>query len=418
MTEQTATSNQSVIQRHGLGELLRHLVELTDGSSDNWYETLECNYRARYTPVMRALIDGPLTVKELQQRLAVTQGAVSQTIKLMLDEDLITRTNGKDARQTIISLSSKGMAKLEQLQPHWDAIFEAIRALEHEIGLPLMSSLRQTVTAFEETSFADRIRAVKKEFEERPPNPDEWDFFQGNGQRYAEHRPNYPPSLAASLAELCVCRNFALDVGCGSGQLTHLLADHFENVLGIDSSSSQLDQAPPSGKTSYAQQSAESIDLSDSSVDLIVAAQSAHWFDLDGFYSEVRRLGSASSIIALICYGVPYIAHPVNTVFQRGYWQDVHAFWPRSRRHVEFGYADLFFPFDPIQFGKHECRQEMTVDGLINYIKTWSSFELACSEGHESNFLQYFELLKAACPDEDVFEVTWPITVRAGRIHK
>ena len=418
MKNQTDTSGSRVIHEHGIGELLRHLVELTDGSADSWYETLNCNYRARYTPVMRVLKEGPLAVKDLQQRLAVTQGAVSQTIKLMLDEQLIAKQSGEDARQTIVGLSKKGEKTLKLLQPHWDAIFETIRGLEHEIGLPLMASLRQSVEALEQTSFAQRVETSKTARRKRSPTPAESGYFQRDGSRYAEYRPKYPSSLAGSLAKLCRSHNLAVDAGCGTGQLTHLVADHFEKILGIDVSQTQLDHAVKLDNTSYALQRAESIDLPDSSVDLILAAQAAHWFNLDGFYSEVIRLGNASSVVALICYGVPYIAHPLNTTFQRGYWQDVHEYWPQSRRHVEFGYADLYFPFEPIGMDFHQCRQEMTVDGLINYIKTWSAYERALSNGQETAFLQYFELLRASCEATDVFEVIWPITVKAGHIHK
>lgn len=35
----------------------------------------------------------------------------------------------------------------------------------------------------------------------------------------------------------------AVDIGCGSGQSTKCLAAHFENVLGIDVSSAQIQEA-------------------------------------------------------------------------------------------------------------------------------------------------------------------------------
>lgn len=154
----------------GLGELLRHLLELVDGSADRWYATLNGRHRARFTPVMRVLTDGPLTIKELQQRLSVTQGAISQTTKLMLDEQLICKRNGEDARQTVVALTAAGERRLAQLQPHWDATFEAIRKLERENGLPLMVSLRKTIAALETKPFAERVGDAKTALRERRPN--------------------------------------------------------------------------------------------------------------------------------------------------------------------------------------------------------------------------------------------------------
>ncbi|MDO5369227.1 class I SAM-dependent methyltransferase [Paracoccus sp. (in: a-proteobacteria)] len=68
--------------------------------------------------------------------------------------------------------------------------------------------------------------------------------FQTGAGDYAGARPTYPPELAAALAALCPGRGLAVDVGCGSGQLTPSPADHFDAVAGVDVSPAQLVQAP------------------------------------------------------------------------------------------------------------------------------------------------------------------------------
>ena len=60
------------------------------------------------------------------------------------------------------------------------------------------------------------------------------DHFSGHAALYADCRPSYPPALA----EISPARKLALDCGCGSGQLSVLLADRFERVEATDASAS------------------------------------------------------------------------------------------------------------------------------------------------------------------------------------
>ena len=57
------------------------------------------------------------------------------------------------------------------------------------------------------------------------------DLFSTHSAAYAAHRPTYPAALVDWLAAQCPARDAALDVGCGSGQLSALLADRFRSVI-------------------------------------------------------------------------------------------------------------------------------------------------------------------------------------------
>lgn len=402
--------------KSGLGELLRHLVELTDGSTDEIYKSLEFNYRPRYTPIMRALEHGSMSISDLRDQLSITQGAISQAIKLMAQDNLIEKSKGEDARQSIISLSSHGEAVLHKLTPHWEAIFKAIEHLESDIQLPLMLCLQRTINALEQQSFTDRIeKSVLDSIEENQKNTHK-QYFLDNGERYAEFRPTYPTELASSLASLVTEQELAVDIGCGNGQLTTLLSPHFKHVVGIDSSANQLHHAKPANNVQYLHKTAENIELPNNSADLIVAAQAAHWFDLDVFYSEVRRVSKQNAIIALISYGVPYIPDAVNAVFQKGYWQDIHEFWPPERQHVETGYSDLYFPFTEMTLPNYNYQQTMIVEEFIMYIKTWSAYKVAENAQELEKFNKFFEHLRRAWKNGESKEVIWPISIKGARI--
>lgn len=146
----------------GLGELLRHLTDLVDGGADKVYREKGLRYRPRYTPVMRLLAGGSCTVSSITTRLAITQGAVSQTVKLMDEDKLIVRKAGSDARQTVISLTKSGQALLGTLQTHWDATLRAIDELEEELDAPLRIILTNAINLLEKKGFDERIKWVEE----------------------------------------------------------------------------------------------------------------------------------------------------------------------------------------------------------------------------------------------------------------
>ena len=92
----------------GLGQLLRHMKELVDGEADAFYAADGIDYRPRYTPIMRALAAESHAVGELSLITGLSQGAVSQTIKLMERDGLISLAAGGDARRTVVSLKHPG----------------------------------------------------------------------------------------------------------------------------------------------------------------------------------------------------------------------------------------------------------------------------------------------------------------------
>jgi len=407
----------------GLGELLRHLTELVDRGAAVAYGAKALEYRLRYTPVMRALADGRCSISDITTQLAITQGAVSQTIKLMILDGLVTRTPGSDARRSIVSLTDKGSELLRVLCPHWQATFDAVQGLEDEIGIPLRSHLSNAISVLDRLGFAERIDICEQHEKSglqtpglESPSRIQGHFQQG-GEAYAQNRPAYPPELAQLLVKSCMKRQLAIDVGCGSGQLSLLLADHFNRVIATDVSADQLAFAQARSNLCYKREAAEVMSAADGSADLIVAAQAAHWFDLTRFYSECRRVGKAGAVIALVSYGVPYIEGALNARFQRFYWQRIATFWPAGRHHVETGYSELPFPFEALPSTELFIHRDWDVDSLLGYLKTWSAYRCAVKEGEGEIFNQFAGELMGFWGEHDSLKrITWPISVRLGRV--
>ncbi|WP_299402265.1 class I SAM-dependent methyltransferase [uncultured Roseobacter sp.] len=241
--------------------------------------------------------------------------------------------------------------------------------------------------------------------------------FLSGGASYASSRPTYPPALADALAKWCSETTHALDVGCGNGQLSTLLAARFDKVTATDPSETQLQSAARHPSVTYRAEPAERIGIEANSVDLITAAQAAHWFDLDAFYREVRRVAKPRAVLALISYGVPVLDGEIGTRFQQFYWQDVHQYWPEGRQHVEDGYRSLDFPFEELWLPDLSISQDWSLANLIAYICTWSASRRALKAGRGDIVDKFIRDLGLIWTEpEGQQKVTWPIVGRLAVI--
>lgn len=142
---------------------MRHLIELLDGAVEQSYVDAGLDYRPRYTPIMRALLEaGPLTVGEIAQRAGITQPAATQTVGLMSREGWVTvLADHADARRKRVQLSDMARQQLPLLQSCWAATAQAARSLEMELTHPLQATLSEAISALEARSFSARIAAAR-----------------------------------------------------------------------------------------------------------------------------------------------------------------------------------------------------------------------------------------------------------------
>ncbi len=248
-----------------------------------------------------------------------------------------------------------------------------------------------------------------------PPPGRNW-FDQG-GQDYARFRPEYPPELATWLASTAPHGRLAVDVGCGNGQLTALLAPCFDHVLGIDPSADQLAQCQPDPRIAYRCAPAEQMPAADGSASLITAAQAAHWFDLPAFYREVRRIGSPGATVALVSYGVLALDSALDARFQAFYHDEIGPYWPAQRKLVDTGYATLDFPFDELAPPSLQIRCAWTLPQFLGYLTTWSAVRSAREAGRAELLTAFADDLAAAWGDPArTRPVCWPINMRIGHL--
>lgn len=242
------------------------------------------------------------------------------------------------------------------------------------------------------------------------------DHFSGHAGLYAKYRPDYPAALYAYLATLTPLRESALDCATGSGQAAVGLAEHFELVIGTDGSVAQLQSAQAQPRVRYVASMAEQLALRDRSVDLVVAAQAAHWFDHDRFYGEVRRVLRPQGALALWTYGLASVTPEVDAVVREFYADVVGEYWPPERRYVEAAYRNLPFPLREIAGPALRLELQWDLDALLGYIATWSAVQ-RCVKATGSDPLPALRrrLELHWNPAAGVRSVVWPLHLRVGR---
>ena len=247
--------------------------------------------------------------------------------------------------------------------------------------------------------------------------PSSRNWFDAGGGAYAQFRPDYPPALAAFLATAAPAARLAVDVGCGNGQLTRLLAPHFARVVGVDPSADQIAHATAHERIDYLCAPAERLPLEDGGADLVCAAQAAHWFDLPRFYDEVRRIAAPDALLALVSYGVMRLEPELDARFQAFYRDEVGPYWPPERQMVDTGYAGIDFPFAEFAGPALDIRVEGDLAAFLGYVATWSAVRHARSAGQDAMLDAFARDIAVAWGDAHARRpVAWPIAMRIGRV--
>ncbi len=240
------------------------------------------------------------------------------------------------------------------------------------------------------------------------------DHFSEVAAAYAAHRPTYPAALVDFLARLAPEQRLAWDAGCGSGQLSVLLAGRFDRVVATDASAEQIARAALHPKVEYRCGPAGVSGLPVGVVDLATAAQAAHWFDLPAYYAEVRRVTRSGGIVALITYGVVTAGADLDAVIQPFYRDVLGSYWPPERRHV--GYRSLPFPFAELDALALEIRLDWRLEDLVGYVATWSAvWALQQAEG-PGPFATFRRALADVWGAAAIRRVRWPLALRVGRV--
>lgn len=212
---------------------------------------------------------------------------------------------------------------------------------------------------------------------------------------YSKFRPSPPNEFVPFMIKYLSSKmegpfKHAVDVGCGTGQSTVILAPYFEKVTGVDVSEAQIESAArdrslPNIEFKVADANSM-LPFPDESVELVTSCEAIHWFDLDNMYSEVRRILIPGGAFAAYGYWIPLpqggnkemtekmekvISEDVFKKECMQFWNDVSD----KLRLVKNHYVDLPFPFTNVKRMNTVKKSESSLADYINYLSTWSGYQ-------------------------------------------
>ncbi|XP_071806057.1 putative methyltransferase DDB_G0268948 [Asterias amurensis] len=270
-------------------------------------------------------------------------------------------------------------------------------------------------------------------------------LFEGAAHASLYHK--FRPSLPHQVFERILCHlqekksqpfKLAIDVGCGSGQMTRPLASHFEKVIGVDVSESQLEaarQITNSPNVEYRIGVAEKLPAEDGTVDLVTSSQAVHWFDYGAFLKEVHRVLRPHGSLAIIAHGnrVPHTCkehdrskdeklEKLHTDFYEG--SALAPYWSERRKHIDNLYSDFTIPYDGSirDDTTIEMIEEMTVASFIGYLRSWSAYQSFSEQNPEATdpLVQFYERLTEILgvdkkEDQTMITLKAPMVLLLGR---
>lgn len=240
------------------------------------------------------------------------------------------------------------------------------------------------------------------------------DHFSTAAGGYALSRPTYPEALFRHLAELAPGRESAWDCATGNGQAAHGLARYFGCVEATDASAEQIAHAAPLANVSYSVQPAESTAFPAASFDALCVAQALHWFDVERFYAEAKRVLKPRAVVLVVGYGWMEISPDIDGALKRAVIDPLGPFWPQQNRLLWNEYRDLPFPFERIEFPAMAIEARWTLAQLVAYIGTWTATRRLLEA--KPDFLEgVHAALAAAWGPPEVRVVRSPLTITCGR---
>lgn len=188
--------------------------------------------------------------------------------------------------------------------------------------------------------------------------------FGAVADAYDRGRPSYPAEAVEWL--MAGEARIVLELGAGTGKLTRELVDQGHAVFATEPDEAMLEvlrtRVP---EVSAKVAGAEEIPANDHSVDVVVAAQSFHWFDHDRALPEMARVLRAGGHVALVWNffdrRIPWVRRLVDLIGEHSA--------SSGPSHQVLDESDLFEPVERESFAHW---QDVTRDTLVDIVASRS----------------------------------------------
>lgn len=243
------------------------------------------------------------------------------------------------------------------------------------------------------------------------------DYFSKHASEYAKYRPVYPPELFGYLASITDNHHTAWDSAAGNGQAALGLAEYFDEVIATDASESQIKNASSHRKIKYHVAPSENSGIESHSVNLVTVATAIHWFNLEKFYDEVKRVLTPGGTLAIWNYGEANVNEKLDAVFHSFLYEIIGPyaapeFWKGINQETQ-----IDFPFERIKTPEFRMKHYWNLKDYMNFIMTWSPTQKYIEANNANPVELIINKLKNAWGDENEKKaVTWKLMLKAAKI--
>jgi SAM-dependent methyltransferase len=201
------------------------------------------------------------------------------------------------------------------------------------------------------------------------PVQDATQRFSSRVENYVRYRPGYPREVLELLRAECglTADSVIADVASGTGIFTRLLLENGNRVYGVEPNAA-MRKAGEEFLASFPRfhsvaGTAEATTLPDHSLDIVTAAQAAHWFDPQKTRSEFRRILKPGRWAVFLWNERSVDATPFLCEYERllqTYGTDYH----EVRHERTTAAMDAFFAASPFAERRFETSQELDYPGM------------------------------------------------------
>lgn len=151
-------------------------------------------------------------------------------------------------------------------------------------------------------------------------------------------------------------------------------------------------------------------------MDLIAAAQGAHWFDLPKFYAGIGRVARSGAVVAIWGYSYCELSPEIDAAVAETLLAPIAPYWGEGNRVIMERYRSIPFPFKEVEPPTFVMRHDWSRDLFFGYLRTWSAYKRYRLEHADDPLEPLGAALAAHWRADEVRPVRFEIVMRIGRV--
>jgi SAM-dependent methyltransferase len=144
----------------------------------------------------------------------------------------------------------------------------------------------------------------------------------------------------------------------------------------------------------------------------VLAAESIHWFDLDRFFAEARRVLKPGGVLAAVGYVWFYVDPVVDEVVARRLIRALEPHWKPGHWLLHDGYKTIPFPGEEIRISPCAIHLMWTREQVEAFVGSWSPVQRFPPQ----RLAEAFAELADVWPDGEPRRVVMPVSSRVCRL--